>query len=581
MITVGNYIRFALVCIMVCSIYNQTDAEIGLQVKSMDGTSLQQAGIGQPFLVEVQMTDEHANMRTPALQTADGVSARHSSTHMSSINGKSTVRHRYDMFVDRMGKYTIGPAVVTDYGQRYASNKVTILVGDEQKTTVDAKRKRRGAHEAFLQLAIDNDHLVVGQKAVLILTFYTNDDSVTLKQYNQPDVAQLTVKPLRGPQTGTREKKGKKYRFAEWEFTVTPKQAGSIVIPACRTDYELAVTSGLSGFAFFFGPQVERKRVYSNAVRITVDPLPAHTEPIDAVGQFSNFTAQVKPAVSKEGEAMVLSLALTGQTDFDALAIKTITGMPDALKWYESKQQITDRDDEQQTKEFEFVVQGMREGDWEIPAQIIAYFDVRSHTYKTIQTVPQVVTVLHNPVLARTILSSPGGAVDADAHVDHGPVASINEIDAWYTATQRAPLPWWLFVLFALLPFVFGLSRAILRNVQYYYLQHELVIRKRFAYPWARRLLKRAEKKRDGQAVYHILVQCIASRCMVAHQTVSLPFVREQLQKAGAPEKTLTAWDAFFVELAQQVFGSYKAHEYDGVFFIQAREWLDTLEEFL
>ena len=63
-----------------------------------------------------------------------------------------------------------------------------------------------------------------------------------------------------------------------------------------------------------------------------------------------------------------------------------LTKVPDSFKWYDSKNYMTDATQSGfSAKVFEYILQGLKPGEYEIPPQEFAYFDVNSKTYKKIE----------------------------------------------------------------------------------------------------------------------------------------------------------------------------------------------------
>src|SRR5690606_36114470 len=91
----------------------------------------------------------------------------------------------------------------------------------------------------------------------------------------------------------------------------------------------------LMGSLFMFmNMRSDRKRVYSNAVKITVDPLPHSSCQVNAIGVFENIMAYIAPPVAKEGEGMVLTIEVNGEGNLSVIKIPELS-MPSGLKYYD------------------------------------------------------------------------------------------------------------------------------------------------------------------------------------------------------------------------------------------------------
>ncbi len=77
------------------------------------------------------------------------------------------------------------------------------------------------------------------------------------------------------------------------------------------------------------------------------------------------------------------------------------------LKYYESKHYIVSSENRNivPKKRFEYIVQGMRAGKWQIPPQEFVIFDVEKEAYKTFKTKPLTVTITSNTAMQNTASS--------------------------------------------------------------------------------------------------------------------------------------------------------------------------------
>ena len=94
------------------------------------------------------------------------------------------------------------------------------------------------------------------------------------------------------------------------EWDAYPDQTGKILMPAYSLDFNMpsAQENRADLFSMFFGQRLLRKRIYSNAVELNVDPLPPHPHQPNAIGSFKSIHVKAQPATARQGEGIILTL---------------------------------------------------------------------------------------------------------------------------------------------------------------------------------------------------------------------------------------------------------------------------------
>ena len=554
-------------------------AKIELATLDMQGQPLEQAGVGQPFILEVMVGDASGSLQAPTIEGIDQFHVKRTGLYMSSINGKSTTKFSYQIRIDEPGEYKIGPAKVTHRDNQMSSDTLNIMVRHEQKARIN-KKQRKTQPKALLRLLVDNDHVVIGQKVLCTLRFYYNDPVLELNGIVQPDFAGFRIKNSTEPQAGTAKINDVQYHYAEWQWEVYPTKEGQLIIPAFSADFSRAKHDHFfGGFSVLLSPRRDHKRVYSNAVKLHVDPLPAYDGPVHAIGSFERMRASIKPGVAKEGEGMVLTLEITGEGDLDEIPVPTLHGMPEELKYYDSNSSIVAPlyDGDLPKKQFEYIVQGRACGDWEIPKQLFTYFDVETRTYKILQSAPLAVTVV--PGAASTVVQQPYFVAEQKASDGDKPqLQPLNTKAPWYPVKEHSPVPWVLFDILFAIPLLWGLFPFMQR------LAHARRNRdrwqKRQAFIQARKELKHARVEHNAKKIYAILVNLVASCNKQSSGTIgSSDSIQTQLRTAGFDDLVITMWETFLNRAMQAAFGGIASVENDRAFFEAAEQWIDRLEK--
>ncbi|MGB8367014.1 MAG: BatD family protein [Candidatus Babeliales bacterium] len=559
-------------------------AQITLRAIDNAGNDLQQVGVGEPFVLEVEVMDGNNSTQVPTIIGLDRFFAKRTGLYMCTINGQSTVKYSYQVRIDRVGSYEIGPAVITDHKKKQSSNIINVVVGKQsikQKTTT--QKKGRGGAKQFLRLLVEKDNVVVGQKIPSSLRFYFNNNALELKQVGKPELSTGEVKNIQGAVKGTEIIDGAIYNYVEWRWDFYPSQSGKIIIPAYSIDFDVQPkrTHALDNFSILFGPRAERKRVYSNSVDIQVDPLPPHDGSIQAVGHFKKMEAHVKPAVVKEGEAMVLTIDLEGDGNLEMIEIPELTKLPNQLKYYKSNSILIEPTTKTNLpkKRFEFIVQGINCGEWEIPSQLFTYFDVQERSYKTLKTVPLTVTII--PSTANSLSSAQSKLEKKESKEQKNSIYPINQQGQWYPKEQKEPLNWVLFGFLGIIPIGFWFFQLLWIGLTRYWFRDRLLWwQKKKTFHTARKHLQAARKKQDLTQVYNIFIILISKCCSVVNTQISSFFIKEQLCKKELPENIVSMWDNFFTHATEYAFMINEKNQFSSeAFFKQAEQWINRFEE--
>ena len=294
---------------------------VELKLHSLEGVPLEQIGVGVPFLIDVTASGRDTRQK-PDIAGLEKFEVSQAGMRVFTVNNDTSITFNYKVRIDTPGTYTIGPATMVINGRPVRSKPIQIIVGNEQLIDKDYMKKQQDEiQEAFLKLSIDQDKVYLGQRLKLTLSFFGRPDEAKFDRIEEPHLANFTVAQREGPITSNEIVNGKPYNVLTWHWNVYPTKVGSLVIPACSADFEAIsdFQDELSFFSRFFKFQSERKRVYSNAATLQVNPLPAYNQKVHAIGDFKSISAQINPSTAKEGEGMVLLIEVEGDGNLAAL----------------------------------------------------------------------------------------------------------------------------------------------------------------------------------------------------------------------------------------------------------------------
>lgn len=583
----GNCLLIILVSLICLPAFARM--QVAMRAVDDQGQELVQAAAGHSFTLEVRIENATASAQAPRIAGLDPFDVHRTGVAMNIINGVASVKYTYRMRVDTPGSYTLGPAEVVDGSEVGHSKTLKLNVGTSVvvQAPKPSNSKNQESRRAFLKLSANKDRAVVGEKIICTIRFYYNDDTISLHGIRTPEFTGFSFSDKKGPFAGTQVIDGVTYSYTEWRWDLFAQEPGTRVIPVFNAEITQRIEEEtiFSGFGLFRAMQ-EKKRIYSNPIKIDVEQLPAHKPPVRAVGDFRSFVAIVDQPIMKEGEAAVLAFELEGDGNFDALHGIDIAGIPDAFKWFSSKATLVPdtSDVNRMKKRYEFVLQGMKPGDWEIPAQTFTYFDVARKQYNTLRSQPVVLTVMPQPLRSKPIVNQPQQSEAAqDLAAKELPRLSQQEsfllcVDYGFENDRDRCMPWWLFLFLASMPFGMLFMNYCRRIVQPQLHARAARLRSRNAFSVARAQLKEIAKKSDDTQLYALFLQLFADRLSIPVNEISEEFLENMVRQRGFSESDIADWRDFFTQLSGTRFsGNSRVRNALGLIG-RARIWMDKLE---
>lgn len=553
-----------IVCVLF--LFSSLAAEMRIEITDSDGIPLQCAGVGQPFLVTV-VTDAGGMHSQPTIEGIDEYRSGWTEMEMSTFNGKGACRYKFGVRVDEPGTYTFGPARMRSGDHDETCGAVTVEV--KQEAHSDGKTKKSNQLEPFARLLVAKDHVFVREPVDCFLRFYSARGDETNVRVTPPQSDDIVIMSQGAERKGSEKIDGREWHYSELPWRLYAKKAGSLVLPACMLDYTMVQPRG------FWFSQAQEKHFCSNAVTLNVEALPVCDRPIQGVGSFNRFDAHIEPAVARVGDALVLTLRLEGEGLLDETSTLTLQDMPPALKWYDSKQYDLDPErDGARGKVFEFVVQGLHEGECEIPSQAFTFFTIESRQCRTLQTTPLAVTITPGHVNApvpSTFVQPPAGQALATDELSPMP-----EGDGWaFLGRVRYFLPWWLMVLLIGLPGFYVFFSCIRRRWQ-----QSPSIRRKALFSRAYADLAALTQADDVQGLYPLFTRLFGRLYDDPSLDLMSESITTRLRDAGIAPETVERWRQFVERCAECAFysASHEAVSKESLLLV-AKQWLDYLKE--
>lgn len=296
---------------------------------------------------------------------------------------------------------------------------------------------------------------------------------------------------------------------------------------------------------------------------------------VDAVGTFTDFVAHLDPTSTQVGQGMTLTLALTGDTDFEGLTGFQLRNIPSWLKWYESKTNVQHSSDGTQTKVFEYVLQPMQAESAEIPSQVFSYFDTTSKSYKKLATSPIAFTIKPSRAVVAKEKKEPS-EIKEEKKKNKSNIRPVAE----NTFNQARKIPWSVFFFLLAVIVVLGLSITFKDQLVRFRSPQNSSADYKKIFAHTRAAIKRARNNADYSALYPLFIHLVAVRTGKASNTINNAYIQALLLERGVGPQLLQKWQTFFADISALVFAPGSVEKNDQL-FAQALEWNDILQEIL
>lgn len=390
--------------------------------------------IGDNFRLTYTVNVSNAKkMRLPSVDGFQILAGPSTSTRSSTsfINGKvessTTITYTYILVGEEEGEFVIPEATIEVSGKQYNSNSLKIKVlpqDDVQQSQGGQQRQQQSSRQGvqnqttnsnysgngsisdtdLFMRAFVNKTKVYEQEAILLTFKVYSLVSLRSLSNKMPDLRNFHVQEVELPQNkefDTERFNGRNYQTLIWsQYVLFPQQAGDLEIPA--TSFEGIVAQQVQStdiFDMFFngGRYVETKKdLVSNPITIHVDPLPSGKTSnfTGGVGDFS-ISSSINAETLKANEAVTIQVVLSGTGNMKLIKTPELK-YPQDFDIYDPKveNKFTLKTNGQSgNKVFEYLAIPRHPGKYRIPPVDFQYFDINSHTYKTISTQEYVLNV--------------------------------------------------------------------------------------------------------------------------------------------------------------------------------------------
>jgi hypothetical protein len=400
--------------LLIVSFHAYADEKVSFTASAPDAVA-----IGDQFRLSYTVTTQNVrDFRAPSIKGFEVLMgpSRSQQSSVQIINGRTTsnssITFTYILMASTEGNYTIPGASINADGNQTVSNSVHIKVlpADHKGNSSSSSSSRQSgapsrassgssisSQDLFITASANKVNVYEQEAFLLTYKIYTLVDLRGFDNVKLPDFkgfhSQETELPT-NRKWSLEHYKGRNYQTTIFrQFVLFPQQSGKLTIDAARFDASIAkANQSVDPFdAFFNGGSnyVEvKKTLITPTLTIDVKPLPA--KPADfsgGVGEF-NITSSINNKDVKTNDAVTVKLVISGTGNLKLISNPEIK-FPDNFEVYDPKVDNKFRlinAGISGSKIIEYLAIPRDAGNYKIPGVKFVYFDIKSHSYKTLTT---------------------------------------------------------------------------------------------------------------------------------------------------------------------------------------------------
>jgi hypothetical protein len=432
--------------------------------------------IGTPFTLKVSFEGSMTNkaIDLTSITKYFTILGTSRSTNIQMINNtvQSTSTQEYEISAKTAGTFEIGPFTVDGV----TSNGITLVAragtnADQDQTTDpddDATQVDDVAAEMHVQVHVEKKN-PCAQEPLLVKRLILQKGPIRQTQIEPLTCPGASVKKLPNELHRVEIINHSNYRVTEERYLLFANKEGELLIPASRFVFNYTPSqkrmrgndpfqSILQQFMHFSLQQAEGR---SNEVHLHVSSLPEHIKQIDAVGSFTHYSIEIDKNEVEVNQPLKITLSLTGIGNFDEIASPELHIPENDSNIFATEQKMKTEIDlslKPGTKTFSFVLQPEKSGTLNIPEQSFTFFDPTTQEVKTLKT--NALSCLVKP--SRLEQKQTTSAVKKDSEVTPSELPDEHDAPTMlknYQTSQTPSLPWSIFFLLLLFPFILMYKR--------------------------------------------------------------------------------------------------------------------------
>ena len=381
--------------------------------------------VGDHFRLSYTVTTQKVkDFRAPSIKGFDvlmGPSrSEQSSTQIvnGSVSSTSSITFTYILMANTAGEFTVPGASIVADGNQMISNSVKIKVLPQDQNHNSSRRNNDNSssiqpssnasvsnQDLFITATASKTNVYEQEAFVLTYKIYTRESNLQLNNAKLPDFKgfhsqeiEMTTNARWTPE----HYKGRNYYTTVYrQFVLFPQQSGKLFIEPAQ--FQMTVNKPVQSAdpfdAFFNGGNnvIEiKKPITTPKIAINVNPLPAGkpTNFLGGVGEF-NISSSINSKELKTNDAITIKLVISGTGNLKLISNPEIK-FPDDFEVYDPKvdnQVRLTKEGLTGNKVIEYLAIPRHAGTYKIPGVSFSYFDIRSKSYKTLNTEDYVINV--------------------------------------------------------------------------------------------------------------------------------------------------------------------------------------------
>ena len=381
--------------------------------------------VGDQFRLSYTVTTQKVkDFRAPSIKGFDvlmGPSrSEQSSTQIvnGSVSSTSSITFTYILMANTAGEFTVPGASIVADGNQMISNSVKIKVLSQDQNHNSSRRNNDNSssiqpssnasvsnQDLFITATASKTNVYEQEAFVLTYKIYTRESNLQLNNAKLPDFKgfhsqeiEMTTNARWTPE----HYKGRNYYTTVYrQFVLFPQQSGKLFIEPAQ--FQMTVNKPVQSAdpfdAFFNGGNnvIEiKKPITTPKIAINVNPLPAGkpTNFLGGVGEF-NISSSINSKELKTNDAITIKLVISGTGNLKLISNPEIK-FPDDFEVYDPKvdnQVRLTKEGLTGNKVIEYLAIPRHAGTYKIPGVSFSYFDIRSKSYKTLNTEDYVINV--------------------------------------------------------------------------------------------------------------------------------------------------------------------------------------------
>ena len=380
--------------------------------------------VGDQFRLSYTVTTQKVkDFRAPSIKGFDvlmGPSrSEQSSTQIvnGSVSSTSSITFTYILMANTAGEFTVPGASIVADGNQMISNSVKIKVLPQDQNHNSSRRNNDNSssiqpssnasvsnQDLFITATASKTNVYEQEAFVLTYKIYTRESNLQLntklpdfKGFHSQEI-EMTTNARWTPE----HYKGRNYYTTVYrQFVLFPQQSGKLFIEPAQ--FQMTVNKPVQSAdpfdAFFNGGNnvIEiKKPITTPKIAINVNPLPAGkpTNFLGGVGEF-NISSSINSKELKTNDAITIKLVISGTGNLKLISNPEIK-FPDDFEVYDPKvdnQVRLTKEGLTGNKVIEYLAIPRHAGTYKIPGVSFSYFDIRSKSYKTLNTEDYVINV--------------------------------------------------------------------------------------------------------------------------------------------------------------------------------------------